>query len=229
MHCPIQIFAASREGEGVDNQERPPRLYYTVPRAERAERHLGVIPQVPPAGLTRAPVPYAGGQEAWPGCDPVTVAIIEGQSFCRAGIEQAIEQAPDFEVVFSRRSLDDLEQSGIQADVIVLDLFATGDSPALDAVRKLARTTRVLVTAPAERADVLIDAMHAGAHGCVTRHEDRQLIVNALRTVAHEALYFCAESSAQLRNWFAATGQAESAPLSATPLRLNPERELSDQ
>jgi DNA-binding NarL/FixJ family response regulator len=146
------------------------------------------------------PAPYASDPEGLPGCDPATVAIIDGQPFSRAAMELVIGQTYDFEVVFSGRSVDEFEKSGVEAELILLDVLALPGRAALDAVRRLVPAGRVLVVAPAERADVLIDAICVGAHGCLTRHLDEYVIVSALRAVAQEAIYFCAGSSAYLHD-----------------------------
>lgn len=167
-------------------------------------RHLAVLPVIPPDELGGEPAPYTSDPEVLPGCDPVTVAIIDGQPFSRAAMELVIGQTYDFELVFSGRSVDEFDESGVEAELVVLDVLAVPGRPALDAVRRLARTGRVLVIAPAERADVLIDAICVGARGCLARHEDEYVIVSALRVIAQEAIYFCAESSAYLHDRLAA-------------------------
>ena len=186
------------------NQQRNRHRRSTAQRTGQATRHLALLPVILPDEPDGEPAPYASDPEALPGCDPVTVAIIDGQPFPRAAMELLIGQTYDFEVVFSGRSVDEFDESGVEAELVVLDLLAAPGRAALDAVRRLARTGRVLVIAQAELADVLIDAICVGAHGCITRHEDEYVILSALRAVAQEAIYFCAESSAYLHDWLAA-------------------------
>jgi DNA-binding NarL/FixJ family response regulator len=188
----------------VANQQRNRHRRYTVQRTGKAARHLAILPVIPPDEPGGEPAPCASDPDALPGCDPVTVAIIDGQPFSRAAMELVVGQTYDFEVVFSGRSVDEFDESGVKAELVVLDVLAAPGRAALDAVPRLARAGRVLVIAPAEPADVLIDAICVGAHGCLTRYEDEYVIVSALRAVAQEALYFCAESSAYLHDRLAA-------------------------
>jgi DNA-binding NarL/FixJ family response regulator len=188
----------------VGNQQRNRYRRDPAQRTEPAARHLAVLPRVPGG----EPARYAFDPDTLPGSDPVTVAIIDGQPFSRAVMELAVGQTYDFEVVFSGRSAAEFYESGVEADLVVLDLLAAPGCAALDAVRRLARTGRVLVTAPAEHTPLLIDAICAGAHGCLTEHKDEYVIVSALRAVAQEATYFCAESSAYMHDRLAAANSA---------------------
>ncbi len=131
---------------------------------------------------------------------PVTVAIIDGQPFTRAVMELAIARTYDFEVVFSGGSAEEFEKSAVEADLVVLDLVATPGGPGLDAVRRLAQSKRVLVIASAEHVPLMIDAICVGARGCLTEYNDEYEIVNALRAVAQDAVYFSAESSEYLHD-----------------------------
>lgn len=153
------------------------------------------------------PAPCVSDPDAMPASAPVTVAIIEGRPFTCAVMELAIARTYDFEVVFSGESAEEFEKSGVQADLVVLDLLATPDGPALDAVRRLAQTNRVLVTAPAEHVPTMIEAICLGARGCLTGYKDQDEIVNALRAVAQEAIYFSAESSEYLHDRLAAASR----------------------
>jgi DNA-binding NarL/FixJ family response regulator len=139
---------------------------------------------------------------------PVTVAIIDGRPFTCAVTELAIARTYDFEVVFSGGSAEELEKSGVEADLVVLDLLAIPGGTALDTVRRLAQTKRVLVTAPVEHVPSMIEAIRVGARGCLTGYKDEYEIVNALRVVAQEAIYFSAESSEYLHDRLAAADPA---------------------
>lgn len=153
-------------------------------------------------------MPYVSDPDATEGSVPVTVAIIDGRPFSCAATELAIARTYDFEVVFSGRSAAEFERSGVEADLVVLDLLATPGVPALDAVRRLAQTKRVLVTAPAEYVPSMIDAICVGARGCLTEYKDDDEIVNALRAVAQEGIYFSAESHGYLHDRLAAASPA---------------------
>ena len=190
----------------MGNQQRNRR--YAVQRPGQAKPHLAVLPMVLPNEPGGEPALQVPDPEELPVRNPVAVAIIDGQPFSRAAMELVIGQTYDFEVVFSGRSVDEFDESGVEADLVVLDVLGVPGRAALDVVRRLAPTGRVLVIAPAERADVLIDAICAGAHGCLTRNEDEHVIVNALRAVAQEAIYFCADSSTHLHDWLAGANLA---------------------
>lgn len=172
----------------------------TVRQAGAGEWNLVVLPGGPDTSVpSLVPDP-----DTLPGWAPATVAIIHGQPLLRALLELAIAQTYDFEVVFCGRSADDLGDSGVDADLVVFDLPTMAAGPALEAVYRLARDRRVLVTAPAANACLLMDAVCAGAHGCLTDFDDEYATLSALRAVARGGVYVCAELSGYLRDRLAA-------------------------
>jgi DNA-binding NarL/FixJ family response regulator len=203
--------AKSGKTYDVGYEPRDRRRRRTSQSTEPARRHLAVLP----GGLSDEPTPYISDPDAMQESVPVTVAIIDGRPFSCAVMELAIARTYDFEVVFSGRSTEDFEKSGVEADLVVLALLDASGGLALDAVRRLAQTKRVLVTAPAQHVPSMIDAINVGARGCLTEHRDEYEIVNALRAVAQEAIYFSAESSEYLRDRLAA-GQHGAARLGWT-------------
>ena len=145
----------------VGNEQRDRRRHRTSQSNKPARRHLAVLP----GGLSGERTPCVSDPDEMQGSVPVTVAIIDGRPFSCAVTELAIARTYDFEVVFSGESAEEFEKSGVEADLVVL---ATPDGPALYAVRRLAQTKRVLVTAPPEHVPSMIDAICAGARGCIT-------------------------------------------------------------
>ncbi|MFB7273464.1 response regulator transcription factor [Streptomyces sp. NPDC056244] len=107
------------------------------------------------------------------GSSMITVAVVDDHPIARHGIAHVLTALPDANVaavasVGSLAELDAALATGPAPDVIVMDLYLDGDTPALDAVAALSATTRVLVmSASGLPADVL-GAIRAGASGYVT-------------------------------------------------------------
>ncbi|MFE2600974.1 LuxR C-terminal-related transcriptional regulator [Streptomyces sp. NPDC059396] len=132
------------------------------------------------------------------GASMITVAVVDDHPIARHGIAHVLTALPDANVaaVASVGSLTDLDAAlttGPAPDVIVMDLYLDGDTPALDAVAALSATTRVLVmSASGLPADVL-GAIRAGASGYVTKHCSAELLVAAVETVAAGGFSLSAE------------------------------------
>ncbi|MGW2514449.1 LuxR C-terminal-related transcriptional regulator [Streptomyces scopuliridis] len=132
------------------------------------------------------------------GSPMITVAVVDDHPIARHGIAHILGALPDSSVTTTASvgSLPELEEAlaaGAAPDVIVLDLYLDGGTPALDAVAALSVATRVLVmSASGLPADVL-GAIKAGACGYVTKHCSAELFVAAVETVAAGGFSLSAE------------------------------------
>jgi DNA-binding NarL/FixJ family response regulator len=141
----------------------------------------------------------------------IRLAIVDDHPVARWGVESVLRGRPDFEVVASVGSAQEL--GGIEADVVILDLYLQGQGPSLGTVTRLSAAYRVLVmSASARRADVLA-AVRAGAHGYLSKRADADSIVDALVRVGSGEFHLSSELADMV--------QAEP----TTPMRLSPREE----
>jgi len=146
------------------------------------------------AGFTPEPTTAPG--LAWPAEDQVfSIAIVDDQPVTRAGMEKVVSEDPRLIVVASVASVEELRAvSGTNAHysaaIISFPLGVDGGS-SRSAITSIASVAHTLVTSTWERQGMVLDAVRAGARGCVTRHSDRDVVLTALRVVVGGGFYLC--------------------------------------
>lgn len=112
----------------------------------------------------------------------VTVATIDNHAVVRAGVEAHIRQVTGhIEVVASTDTVAGYRQTGITADVVLLDLLLQHGT-SLDAIGDLvASGSRVLVYTTEERPVPLRRAVAEGAHGVLLKSDPLHTVVEAIR------------------------------------------------
>jgi DNA-binding NarL/FixJ family response regulator len=120
----------------------------------------------------------------------LAVAIVDDQTVARAGMEKLIGEMPTLKVVCSVASVDELDTDPAR-DVMVLGLTPRTANRALLAVRRLARSSHVLVTSSNDNVAALFEGLRAGARGCVTQQSDEEVIRLAVATVAFGGVFVC--------------------------------------
>ncbi|MFC9429443.1 LuxR C-terminal-related transcriptional regulator [Streptomyces sp. NPDC056987] len=132
------------------------------------------------------------------GSPMITVAVVDDHPIARHGIAHILGALPDSPVtttasVGSLRELEEALAAVGAPDVIVLDLYLDGGTPALDAVAALSAATRVLVMSASGLPTDVLGAIRAGACGYVTKHCSAELFVAAVETVAAGGFSMSAE------------------------------------
>lgn len=107
----------------------------------------------------------------------------------RWGVEHLLAGCPGVEVACSVGSVAELEAADVDSHVVILDLYLSGDRPAVEVVGSLSARYRVLVmSASGRRADVLA-AIRAGADGYLTKRSDAEMFIDAIGRVAAGGFY----------------------------------------
>lgn len=135
-----------------------------------------------PPGLVRAPLPAMTAES---NRRPARVLICDDHSIFRMGLRMIIEGEPDLQLVAEAsdgcQALERLART--PADLAVLDLTM----PALDGIESLKRikvrfpNVRVLVLTVHKNNMLIRQALRFGADGYVSKEEDGDVILNAIR------------------------------------------------
>ncbi|GAA0387347.1 response regulator transcription factor [Microbispora corallina] len=120
----------------------------------------------------------------------IRVGVVDDHPIARRGVEHLLHETGRVKVVAAAGSLGELAaameaaESPADFDVIVLDLYHDGGAPCLDAVARLAGSSRVLVMSASGQPKDVMGAIRAGASGYITKHADDAMFVAAVETVA---------------------------------------------
>ncbi|MCH5677887.1 LuxR C-terminal-related transcriptional regulator [Streptomyces gilvus] len=117
----------------------------------------------------------------------IQVVIVDDHPLARRGIAAILDEVGDIEVVLASGSPADVLKAleeGLDADVLLLDLYHADDEPCLAAIRELTTLMKVLVVSASARPSDVLGAVQAGASGYVTKLADPVMLVSAVRTVA---------------------------------------------
>ena len=158
------------------------------------------------------------------------VILCDDHALIRRGIRDTLSDAADMRVVgeagdygelrtLMRQRLLDTPGRSVPCDVLVLDINLPGRSglDVLHALKDEGSLVKVLVVSMYPEDQYAIRALRAGAYGYVNKGGDPQLIVQAVRTVAHGRKYVTPEIAQML---------VESL---TTPTSENPHSKLSDR
>lgn len=158
----------------------------------------------------------------------IRVLIVEDHPLMQAGLAQALESDPDFELV--GRAADGAEglELGrqLKPDVMILDLHlpSMGGITVLEHVREASPGTRVLIVTASEQADDLLNAVAAGATGYMTKRSQPAEIRNAVVTVHAGGSIITPALAAHLLREYSYASRGEGS--SARPLLTAREQEV---
>jgi DNA-binding NarL/FixJ family response regulator len=156
---------------------------------------------------------------------PIRIAIVDDHPVARWGVEHVFESRGGVQVVCSVASIEELETAlaapgtgGV--DVVVVDLYLTGDGPALAAIEQLAQRHRVLVMSASARREDVLGAIRVGADGYLTKQAADDAFLAGVERVAAGELYL----SSQLADLLHAglDGELEAAAPAGNRPRLAP-------
>jgi DNA-binding NarL/FixJ family response regulator len=114
---------------------------------------------------------------------PARVAVVEDHPIYRESMARGVFDASDLELVGTFRTVEELEASEVDAEVVILDLHLPGVSGA-EAVSRVCERSAVLIVSAGTTRDEVVAAMGAGAHGYVAKDADLPDIIVAVQTVA---------------------------------------------
>ena len=138
----------------------------------------------------------------------IRIALIDDHALVRAGLRQFFADQPDLAVVAEgssgRDALDIVRRGDI--DVVVLDVAMPGQGgvDALASIRARAPTLPVLMLSGHAESQFAALLLRLGASGYVSKDNDPDEIVKAIRTVARGRRYVSAAMAEQLADALAA-------------------------
>lgn len=118
---------------------------------------------------------------------PIKVLIVDDSVDLVAAFSLLIRRESDLQVVGALHSADDVLPVVAQLcpDVVVMDLTMPGKDP-LEAIRELSRAAPdcvVLACSGYDDPDTVSAALKAGARRCVSKHDDVDRLIGAIRGV----------------------------------------------
>jgi DNA-binding NarL/FixJ family response regulator len=93
-------------------------------------------------------------------------------------------------VVVAAASVDELLGHDGAYDVVVIDLSRI-DVAGIGMIAKVAAVSRPLVSSAWDGNPNLLDAVRAGARGCISRFTEQRNVREAIRVMTHDAFYLC--------------------------------------
>lgn len=117
---------------------------------------------------------------------PLTLAAIDDDRMLLGGLASWLGPVEDIELVLMVASVDDfLAQAEATPDVVLLDLnLRDGTDPASNVARVLACGAKVLVVSTIPDTDAVLATVEAGASGYITKDQDLDALLDAIRQVA---------------------------------------------
>jgi DNA-binding NarL/FixJ family response regulator len=118
--------------------------------------------------------------------------IGEGHWLARYGLTVLMREQADLEVAGEADSREGLVRlaAEMQADIVLLDLKLPGGGlPALESIKLIQRSLRVLVMGEVGACDEVRAALHAGCDGYVRKDRSKQELLDAVHRVAEGQTY----------------------------------------
>jgi two-component system, NarL family, nitrate/nitrite response regulator NarL len=126
--------------------------------------------------------------------DPtLRIVIVDDHPVARYGMREIFASAPGIEVVGEAETLAGLAELDPVADVLVLDLYLGQDRLTAAQIATMASSWPVLVVSASVRRDDVIAAVRAGASGYLLKTAERDVFIEAVRTVANHGFYVSAQ------------------------------------
>lgn len=121
--------------------------------------------------------------------NPLKIALVDDHHVVRRGIQSFLGAMPDFAIIGSAASGEELLQRIEEwlPDVVVMDLYMPGGMDGIETTRRLREITphtQVVVLTAHTDDERVIAALRAGAIGYIRKESDPQLLVDAIRAAA---------------------------------------------
>jgi two-component system, NarL family, nitrate/nitrite response regulator NarL len=144
------------------------------------------------------------------------VAVIDDHPVARHGVTSILARFDDIQVAWSVSAPDELPRNatgGVDADVVLLDLYQGDGRPALAAIARLSAHRPVLVVSASRAPGDVLAAMQAGASGYLTKQAGEDSYATAIRSVAAGTFYLSAQLADMIQA--ATLGRAPARPQEA--------------
>jgi DNA-binding NarL/FixJ family response regulator len=115
----------------------------------------------------------------------ITIGAIDDHHVVLQGMSAWLGTVPGIQLTATATSVDAYLAAGVGADVVLLDLNLPDHSdPARNVKRLLAAGSKVLVVSAIADTELILATMEAGADGYLTKNDDLEQLVDAIRQVA---------------------------------------------
>ncbi len=125
---------------------------------------------------------------------PIRVLCVDDHAFLVEGLQARLSLARDMEFVGRLSTADDLVQEAkrTRPDVVLLDIEMPGVDPfeAVDDLRRQCPSVHVIMLSAYVRDHYIDSAVNAGAWGYLSKNDDPELIIDAIRKVARGEFVF---------------------------------------
>lgn len=125
---------------------------------------------------------------------PIRVFCVDDHAFLVEGLQARLSLAKDMEYVGRLGSAEGLvaECQRIRPDVVLLDIEMPGPDPfeAVEDLRRQCPNSRVIILSAYVRDHYIDAAVNAGAWGYLSKHDEPEKIINAIREVHSGAFVF---------------------------------------
>lgn len=117
----------------------------------------------------------------------IRILIVDGLSLFRQAVGGALDREDDLEVIAEShnptQAILDTERTRPNVAVVDGDLMASGLGPLIGGIKSASPQCKVLVLTSDEKPGALVDALKAGASGCLTKETSMIELIEATRAV----------------------------------------------
>jgi DNA-binding NarL/FixJ family response regulator len=123
----------------------------------------------------------------------ITIAAVDDHQVICEGVRHMFGSRPGVHVVVTASSIEQFQATGLDADVVLLDLYLGTAGPSLWAVRELTKRHRVLVMSVSSKPSDVRAAIQAGAAGYLVKQADADTFFDAVDQVAGGGFYLSSQ------------------------------------
>lgn len=132
----------------------------------------------------------------------INVALVDDHILVRSGLKLMLKQVDDIQVVFEashgRELLDKMESSPIDVILLDIEMPVMDGKETLEHLRKHFPEIKVLILTMHQHDSFIVNMMEIGANGYLLKESNPDEVIDAIRTVNREGVFFNAGTSKAL-------------------------------